>query len=139
LTWPNLAYTVRALVGDPLGRPQIAMSCRDKPLSNAPKDPDDFEQRLQAKLDARRSEEEARNRASGWAVGLRYGSDFMAGVLVGIGLGFAFDWFVGTAPLGIMVGTLLGFAAGTLNVVRAAQEVNAAGDKDAESRQDPRD
>ena len=58
---------------------------------------------------------------------------------MGIGLGFAFDWFVGTAPLGIMVGTLLGFAAGTLNVVRAAQEVNAAGDKDAESRQDPRD
>lgn len=114
------------------------MSHRDELLQNAPNDPGDFEKRLQAKLDARRREEEARARPAGWATGLRYGSEFMAGVVVGIGLGMIADWFLGSSPWGMLIGTLLGFAAGTLNVVRAAQEVNTAGDDDAESRQDPR-
>lgn len=114
------------------------MSRRDEPLLNAPNDSDDFEKRLQAKLDARRKQEEVRSRPTGWAVGLRYGSEFMAGVLVGIGLGFLADWFFNSAPWGLLIGALLGFAAGTVNVVRAAQEVNTAGDVDAESRQTPR-
>lgn len=114
------------------------MSRRDEPLSNAPNDSDDFEKRLQAKLDARRKEEESRSRPTGWAVGLRYGSEFMAGVIVGIGLGFLADWILNSSPWGMLIGALLGFTAGTLNVVRAAKEVNAAGDMGAESRQDPR-
>ncbi|TGY87209.1 hypothetical protein E5163_15935 [Marinicauda algicola] len=114
------------------------MSRREETLHNAPNDPGDFEKRLQAKLDARRKEEQARSRPSGWAVGLRYGSEFFAGVVVGIGIGMAADWFFATEPWGMLIGGLLGFAAGTLNVVRAAQEVNAAGDDSAESRQDPR-
>lgn len=117
------------------------MSHRDEPLQNAPDPYGDFEKRLKAKLDARRAKEreEELARNSGWAVGLRYGSEFMAGVLVGIGLGFALDWFLNSAPWGMLVGALLGFAAGTINVVRAAKEVNTAGDTGAESRDDPAD
>lgn len=114
------------------------MSRRDEPLQNAPDPHGDFEKRLKAKLDARREKEEAQARKTGWALGLRYGSEFMAGVLVGIGLGFAADWFFGWQPWGMLIGGLLGFAAGTLNVVRAANEMNTAGDTGAESRDDPR-
>jgi ATP synthase protein I len=114
------------------------MTHRDETLQNAPNDPGDFEKRLEAKLEARRKEQEDRSRPAGWAIGLRYGSEFMAGVVVGIGLGMLADWLLGSQPWGMLIGALLGFAAGTLNVVRAAQEVNTAGDDGAESRQDPR-
>jgi F0F1-type ATP synthase assembly protein I len=35
-----------------------------------------------------------------------------------------FDWLFGTTPWGLFIGVFVGFAAGTLNVVRAAQDLN---------------
>ena len=102
------------------------MSDRDEPNHSDPRDPADFERRLKAKLDARRAEEERRNPSrSGWSIGLRYGSDFFAGVLIGTGGGLLVDRLAGWSPWGLIVGLILGFAAGTLNVVRAAREINA--------------
>jgi ATP synthase protein I len=41
-------------------------------------------------------------------------------VLVGAGLGWLLDRWLGTKPWGLIVFLLLGFAAGVLNVMRAA-------------------
>jgi ATP synthase protein I len=55
----------------------------------------------------------------GLALGLRLSSEFIAGVVVGAGLGWGFDRLLGTSPWGLIVLTLLGFAAGVYNMMRA--------------------
>jgi ATP synthase protein I len=56
---------------------------------------------------------------SGLARGLRLSTELVAGVLVGAGLGWALDRWLGISPWGLIVFLLLGFAAGVRNVVRA--------------------
>jgi len=58
--------------------------------------------------------------ASGYARGFRLSSEFVAGVLVGAGLGWLIDRALGISPWGLIVFLLLGFAAGVLNVMRSA-------------------
>ncbi|MDF2618796.1 MAG: synthase protein subunit [Xanthobacteraceae bacterium] len=60
--------------------------------------------------------------ASGMTLAFRLGSEFVAGVLVGAGLGWGFDYFLGTAPWGMIVFLLLGFGASIVNMLRAAGE-----------------
>ena len=56
----------------------------------------------------------------GFAMALRLSADFVAGVVVGAGFGWGFDFLLGTSPWGLIVFLLLGFAAGVLNVLRSA-------------------
>jgi ATP synthase protein I len=58
--------------------------------------------------------------ASGYARGFRLSSELVAGVLVGAGLGWLLDRWLGISPWGLIVFLLLGFAAGVLNVMRSA-------------------
>jgi ATP synthase protein I len=58
--------------------------------------------------------------ASGYAKGLRLSSELVAGVLVGAGIGWLLDRWLGISPWGLIVFLLLGFAAGILNVMRSA-------------------
>jgi ATP synthase protein I len=58
--------------------------------------------------------------ASGYARGFRLSTELVAGVLVGAGLGWLIDRWLGISPWGLIVFLLLGFAAGVLNVMRAA-------------------
>jgi ATP synthase protein I len=58
--------------------------------------------------------------ASGYARGFRLSSELVAGVLVGAGLGWLIDRWLGVSPWGLIVFLLLGFAAGVLNVMRSA-------------------
>ena len=51
---------------------------------------------------------------------LRASTEFVAGVVVGCGLGWAIDKGLGTSPWGLIVFMLLGFAAGVYNVMRSA-------------------
>ena len=51
---------------------------------------------------------------------MKLSSEFIAGVLVGAGIGWVADQWFGTAPFGLIVFLLLGFAAGVLNVLRSA-------------------
>jgi ATP synthase protein I len=54
------------------------------------------------------------------ARGFRLSTELVAGVLVGAGIGWLLDRWLGISPWGMIVFLLLGFAAGVLNVVRAA-------------------
>jgi ATP synthase protein I len=60
------------------------------------------------------------NDTSAFARGFRLSSELVGGVLVGAGLGWLLDRWLGTTPWGLMLFLLLGFAAGILNVMRAA-------------------
>ncbi len=61
--------------------------------------------------------------ASALALGLRLSAEFVAGILVGAAIGWLMDRWLGTSPWGLIVFLLLGFAAGILNVMRAAGAV----------------
>lgn len=64
--------------------------------------------------------------ASGYARGFRLSSELVAGVLVGAGLGWLLDRWLGISPWGLIIFLLLGFAAGVLNVMRSAGLVAGA-------------
>jgi ATP synthase protein I len=57
---------------------------------------------------------------SALARGFRLSTELVAGVLVGAAIGWLLDWWLGISPWGLIVFLLLGFAAGVLNVMRAA-------------------
>src|SRR5579862_8489712 len=58
--------------------------------------------------------------ASGYAKGFRLSSELVAGVVVGAGIGWLLDRWLGISPWGLIVFLLLGFVAGVLNVMRSA-------------------
>jgi ATP synthase protein I len=57
---------------------------------------------------------------SAFARGMRLSAELVAGVVMGFVLGWLLDRWLGTAPWGMIVLLLLGFAAGVLNVMRSA-------------------
>lgn len=64
---------------------------------------------------------DARGRAMGMA--FRLATELVAGVFVGGGIGWVLDYWLGTAPILLIVFLLLGIAAGLLNSIRAAQRM----------------
>jgi ATP synthase protein I len=60
------------------------------------------------------------------ARGLRLGTEFVAAIVVGAGAGYLLDQWFHTTPWITLVLLLVGFAAGVLNVSRAAAEMNRA-------------
>jgi len=57
---------------------------------------------------------------SAMARGFRLSTELVAGVIVGAAIGWLLDRWLGISPWGMIVFLLLGFAAGVLNVMRAA-------------------
>jgi len=57
---------------------------------------------------------------SAFARGFRLSTELVAGVIVGALIGWLLDRWLGISPWGLIVFLLLGFAAGILNVIRAA-------------------
>lgn len=97
--------------------------------------------RLGAELEARRPSprpESAPNAStsnhSALGRAMRASTEFVAGILVGGGLGWAFDRGLGTSPWGLIVFLMLGFAAGVFNVLRSAGLPTPTGGAD---RRDP--
>lgn len=84
--------------------------------------------RLNRMLEGQRAAEDAERKsqksdAPGYAQAMKLSSEFIAGIVVGGGLGWLCDQWLGTSPFGLIVFLLIGFAAGVLNVLRAAGEV----------------
>jgi ATP synthase protein I len=100
----------------------------------SPEDREAFRKRsaeLGQKLDALKSQKAKVERSSGgggsqnssaYGAAFKFAAELIVGVVVGGGLGWALDKQFGTAPWLMIVLVMLGFAAGLLNVVRAAQE-----------------
>ncbi len=57
---------------------------------------------------------------SGIGQAMRLSTEFIAGIIVGGGAGWALDRWLGTSPWGLIVLLLLGTCAGFFNVARAA-------------------
>jgi ATP synthase protein I len=49
--------------------------------------------------------------------------ELVAGLLIGLGIGYGLDLLFGTLPIFLVLFTLLGFAAGVQTMVRSAREV----------------
>lgn len=62
--------------------------------------------------------------ASGLGQAFRLSAEFIAGVLAGGFLGWMLDSFVGSSPWGFIIGLVLGFGSGMLNMLRASGELN---------------
>jgi ATP synthase protein I len=90
--------------------------------------------RLSRDLAAEQAEQAAaaaprRSDATDYGRAFRLASEFVAGIVVGALLGWGLDRLAGTSPWGLIGFLLLGFAAGVLNVVRAANAMSAAATK----------
>lgn len=68
----------------------------------------------------------ANNHGTNHGRAVRLGSEFIAAILVGTGMGYLLDLWLGTAPWLMLVMLLVGFAAGVLNVTRSVGQMNAA-------------
>ena len=77
-------------------------------------------------IEDNRTSREASPEMSGMARGMRIGTEFIAAILVGAGIGYLIDLGVGTSPWGLLIMLLVGFAAGILNVTRVVAQMNAA-------------
>lgn len=66
---------------------------------------------------------DTRSAQSGISQAWRLSSEFVAGVVVGTGLGWGIDHVLGTTPWGLIVFMLLGFAAAVMNVLRASGQI----------------
>lgn len=99
-------------------------------LDKAPSEADLSERRdrLNRMLEGQRKAEEAEQRvkksdSSGYGQAMKLSSEFISGIVVGGGLGWFVDQWLGTTPFGLIVFLLIGFAAGVLNVMRAAGRI----------------
>lgn len=92
------------------------------------KPPEDALSNLRQRVAAARGEgaQPERPPQSPASLALRYGGEFGAAIIVGALLGYGVDYFLHTAPWGLVIGFGLGFAAGVVNVVRVAQSYNRA-------------
>ena len=75
------------------------------------------------------SRSEAGGDRSGMGTGLRLSAELISGVLVGLGIGWALDRWLGTAPWLLLVFMLLGTAAGILGVIRAGNRLDRRADE----------
>jgi ATP synthase protein I len=91
---------------------------------------DDIDARIRAARkgsDSGRKDEDgpgARN-VSGIGIAFRISIEFTAAVLVGVGIGFGLDRWLGTAPWFMVLFLLLGFASGAMNIYRVVQGLDS--------------
>lgn len=104
--------------------------------------PEDALSDLRRRVDAARGTGGSQNappQQSPASLALRYGGEFGAAVIVGGLLGYGVDQLLPTSPWGVLVGFMLGFAAGVVNVVRVARAYNQANPVDPNAPSIPDD
>lgn len=105
------------------------------------KPPEDALSNLRRRVDAARGEgpQNTPPAMSPAALGLRYGGEFGAAIIVGGLLGYGADYFLNSQPWGLVIGIGLGFVAGVVNVVRVAQAYSRANPVDPNAPSIPDD
>jgi ATP synthase protein I len=91
--------------------------------SSGPESGEDFDRRLHRAREANAPREERSAHAlpkSGIGLAARIGTELVVAVLVGAGIGYGLDRWLGTQPWCLIAFTLFGGAAGMLNVFRLA-------------------
>ncbi len=63
---------------------------------------------------------------SGYSMAIRIGTEMVAALIVGVGIGYFLDYWLDTKPWFLVVFFFLGSGAGILNVYRAAQGLGMA-------------
>jgi ATP synthase protein I len=76
----------------------------------------------------------AKPASSASGIAMRLGTELVAGLIVGGGIGWGIDRLFHTQPWGMVVFFILGAAAGIGGVVRTAQQANAGNAKDIEEK-----
>lgn len=71
---------------------------------------------------------QTQSRYANLARGFQLSGEFVAGILVGGVVGWGIDYFAGSSPWGLILCVLLGFGAGTLNVMRSAGVIARQGE-----------
>ena len=102
-------------------------------------EPDDL-RKLGQRLDSvrRQKTRQARSKPpNALGIGWRFATEMVAGLVVGGGIGYGIDYGLGaiglhTKPVFLLVFFIAGVAAGIMNVMRAAQELNEQAAKAAE-------
>ncbi|MCT8970323.1 AtpZ/AtpI family protein [Microbaculum marinisediminis] len=115
-----------------------------KPAAS-PAELDSRRKALRASLEGarRRHEPPPETSARGNALGMafRVATEFVAGLMVGGGIGWYLDDWIGSRPLFFLVFLALGATAGIMNVIRSAYRMNAAAAEETEpetsDRSDP--
>lgn len=86
--------------------------------------------RLQKELEQAQPKDEGTTDAGdesrkGYSQALKMSSEFVAAIIVGGIIGYLLDVFLPTKPWGLIFFVLIGFAAGVMNVLRAAGKVSS--------------
>jgi ATP synthase protein I len=71
------------------------------------------------------------NMGSAMAMGLRAGSEFVAAIIIGAGIGWVLDRALGTNPAFLIVFFMIGVAAGVWNVIRATSPKAVSGERNS--------
>ena len=111
--------------------------------SSSPPSLDDLDVRLRAARAASRPNESRPSHktvpSSLAGLAMRAGIELVVGVGVGVAVGYGFDQWLDTSPVLLIVGFVLGAAAGMLNVYRAISGLGmAAGYRPASDEKTPR-
>ncbi|MEE8392729.1 MAG: AtpZ/AtpI family protein [Rhodospirillales bacterium] len=91
-----------------------------------PKPLEDFEARLReakAEIQPAAPNGPAKETITGLGAALRIGTELVAALVVGVGIGYMLDNWLETAPWFLVLFFFLGAAAGILNVYRAASSI----------------
>lgn len=109
---------------------------QDRP-PQPPKEPErTFEARLaKARGSAKPRKRQALDESSAFGVVTRLVAELVSGLVVGGGIGWLLDRWLGTKPWLLVVFFILGAGAGMVNIVRAAKQMNEppdTGDNDNE-------
>lgn len=131
-------------VGNTPEKPQHSDNAAGKPEANTQastqKSLDDRLRKLEGHLAAKgvgeKSKEETKTENGSASMGqaMKLSSEFIAGIVVGAGLGWFIDRVAGTNPWGLIIFLFLGFGAGTLNVLRSAGYVAEHGNNVSEKQ-----
>jgi ATP synthase protein I len=82
-----------------------------------------LEERIEAARGPKPGEARSRSKAEASALGWRMVTELLAGMLLGLAIGYGLDSLFGTLPVFLVVFALFGFAAGVRTMLRSVEEV----------------